>query len=123
MSKQSNKIEGSAGEVGQSEGEADRAPEQKDSPEVKKRDKQDWMFNKLEFDKINAEIGPFTLDAAADDYGQNAVVFFFNFCSKKNSFLDYKGTEKDRIWANFPFEQLEEFFDTLSGIKEEISWN
>ena len=66
------------------------------------RDTQDWQFDVAEFNLLNAEVGPLTVDGCADTQGFNAQLP--KFYSKHDSVLqaDLAG---ERVWLNPPFEE------------------
>ena len=66
-----------------------------------KEDREDWMFNRQEFLKLEERFGPHTLDCCCDEDGLNSQVRLA-FCSAKNSFLT-QDLQEGNLWLNPPF--------------------
>ena len=75
---------------------------------------EDWQFDLIEFDRLNRKYGPCTLDAAADELGNNALCS--RYCSPANSFLQYNCSD-EVVWGNFPYARLEEFLRHYADVK------
>ena len=69
-------------------------------------DYNDWQLSRTIFLQLNKTYGPFDLDGACDDQGENAHVW--DFCSPSRSFLteDFAGKN---VYLNAPFDQLQDF--------------
>ena len=83
-----------------------KPPTKKKKKATAERDTEDWMFARSKFHELNAEFGPFTMDAAAHHSGNNAQCK--RFCSKKNTFLG-TNCKGQTVWCNPPFEHVEQF--------------
>lgn len=70
-------------------------------------DKSDWMLDRTEFSRLNAQYGPFTVDAACDTNGYNSHVSG-NYFSSANSFLN-NDVSGQAVWCNPPFRHATEF--------------
>jgi RNase H-like domain found in reverse transcriptase/Reverse transcriptase (RNA-dependent DNA polymerase)/Integrase zinc binding domain/Retroviral aspartyl protease/Chromo (CHRromatin Organisation MOdifier) domain/DNA N-6-adenine-methyltransferase (Dam) len=67
------------------------------------RDCTDWRFSRHLFLQLNAEYGPFTVDACCDDLGANAHVASKYFCPSRSFLLSDVAAET--VWLNPPFSQ------------------
>ena len=69
-------------------------------------DYSDWTLNRSIFLRLQQQYGPFDLDGACDDQGENAHTW--DFCSPSRSFLETDFAGKN-IYLNAPFDQIEAF--------------
>ena len=68
-----------------------------------RRDDQDWQLVIVEFRRLQAAVGPFTLDACSDPLGQNS------FCERFYSSLDpctQHSWVDEHVWCNPPFNSI-----------------
>jgi hypothetical protein len=66
------------------------------------------MLERSIFLELNQQYGPFELDAAADELGNNAQCN--DWCSKTRSFMDIDCAGK-RVWCNPPFQYADKFIE------------
>ena len=84
-----------------------RRSDQPSATDRDSRDVEDWMYAREKFQELAKEYGPFSLDAAASEGGENAQCK--RYCSAgEDSFLERK-LDGETIWANFPYGRAEEF--------------
>ena len=72
-----------------------------------KEDREDWMFNRQEFLKLEDQFGPHTLDCCCDKDGLNSQVRLA-YCSSKKSFLA-QDLREGNLWLNPPFSKAGSF--------------
>ena len=102
-------LEGSAGSASPSDvpgTSCARGAKLRSSGAPPQRDTSDWMYRRDLFMELDKQYGPFTLDAAASEDGDNAQCK--RFCSKSASFLD-QTLRGEKIWANFPYGEANKF--------------
>jgi transposase InsO family protein len=80
-------------------------------------DLSDWMFDREEFNRLSAQYGPFTVDAAADTNGNNAHVTA-HYYSSASSFLD-ADIAGEKVWCNPPFAHAADFISHYLSCKSE----
>ena len=110
--------------------ETSRARGAKLRPSGEPSDTNDWMYRRELFNKLDRQFGPFTLDAAASQSGDNAHCK--RFCSESASFLE-RQLRGEKVWANFPFKGVRQFLQhyldekradpSLSGIFVLPDWS
>jgi hypothetical protein len=77
-----------------------------DFPPVPWDDRQDRMLNPVIFLDVQSKVAvPFDLDAFARDDGTNALVS--NYCSPSNSFYAMDLSNKQMLWINAPFDDID----------------
>ena len=78
-------------------------------------DRTDWMFDRSEFNRLSAQYGPFTVDAAADVNGNNAHVTT-RYYSANDSFLN-ADVSGQNVWCNPPFAHATDFLSHYLSCK------
>ena len=75
-------------------------------PDVPWDDRQDRMLNPVVFLEVQSKVAvPFDLDAFARDDGTNALVS--SYCSPSHSFYATDLSNKQMVWINAPFDEIE----------------
>jgi hypothetical protein len=80
------------------------------------KDFSDWMMNRKYFLKYSQTYGPFDLDGAGDNDGLNSQVAT-DFCCPARPFQQRDILKYRRIWLNAPFNELEDFWAIIRGVK------
>lgn len=82
---------------------------------AEEEDRQEWVFDREEFLRLEREFGPFDIDGACDSLGVNAQVAKA-FCHKGDSFLE-KDVSGMRIYLNPPYNNIEAFLQHYEECK------